>query len=92
MFLSNGCTKIFVEEKRGQNMEKADYQMIGYVGVVLGAILLLAGIFAATYYEIRGWIIYYSYYPYAQYSGSLIITGIVLLVIGAAFLWRAELK
>jgi hypothetical protein len=78
--------------RRGENMEKVDYQMIGYIGVVLGAILLLAGVYAATYYEIRGFIIYYQYYPYAKYSVGLIISGIVLLVIGAAFLWRAEVK
>lgn len=72
-------------------MKKSDFQLIGYIGVVLGAILLAGGIFASSYYEVRGgWLIYYAVYPYAQYSVTLLISGIVLLVIGLAFLWRAK--
>lgn len=71
-------------------MKKSDFQLIGYIGVVLGTILLAGGIFASSYYEVRGWFIYYEVYPYAQYSVTLLISGIVLLVIGLAFLWRAK--
>lgn len=72
-------------------MKKTDYQLIGYIGAVLGAIFLVGGLFASTYYEIRqGLLFSYAVYPYAQYSGSLILAGIVLLVIGLAFLWRAK--
>jgi len=76
-------------------MKKADYQMVGYIGISLGALLLLAGIFGATYYEIIEvsyifWTKRFVVYPYAKYSGSLILSGTVLLVVGAAFLWRAK--
>lgn len=71
-------------------MKKSDFQLIGYIGVVLGAIFLGGGIFASAYYEVRGWLIPYAVYPYAQYSVSLIVAGIILLVIGLAFLWRAK--
>lgn len=72
-------------------MKKTDYQLIGYIGVVLGAIFLVGGLFASIYYETRQGLIWaYKLYPYAQYSGSLLVVGIVLLVIGLAFLWRAK--
>jgi uncharacterized membrane protein len=65
--------------------------LIGYIGVVLGAIFLGGGIFASVYYEVRrGLLFYYEVYPYAQYSGTLLVAGIILLVIGLAFLWRAK--
>ena len=71
-------------------MKKSDFQLIGYIGFVLGAIFLAGGAFASQYYEVRGWLISYSVYPYAQYSVTLLIAGIVLFVIGIAFLWRAH--
>jgi len=71
-------------------MKKSDFELIGHIGFVLGAILLTGGTFASSYCEVRGWLIHYAVYPYAQYSGTLLISGIVLLVIGLEFLWRAK--
>jgi hypothetical protein len=71
-------------------LKKSDFQLIGYIGFVLGAILLAGGVFASSYYEVRGWLISYAVYPYAQYSVTLLISGIALLVVGLAFLWRAK--
>jgi len=65
-------------------LKKSDFQLIGYIGTVLGVIFLVCGIFAASYSEYLG-----VYYPYAKYSVPLLTSGIVLLVIGLAFLWRA---
>jgi len=73
------------------NVKKADLQLIGYIGTILGVIFFTGGIFASNYYEVHEvWLIRYAVYPYAQYSGSLTLAGIVLLVIGLAFLWRAK--
>jgi hypothetical protein len=74
-------------------LKKTDFQLIGYIGTVLGAIFLAGGIFAQTYYEIhRSSIIefYWKVYPYQKHAGNLLIIGVVLLVIGLAFLWRAK--
>jgi lysylphosphatidylglycerol synthetase-like protein (DUF2156 family) len=71
-------------------LKKSDFQLVGYIGTVLGAIFLVGGIFAASYSEVRGWLFPYTVYPYAQYAANLIVAGIILLVVGAAFLWRAE--
>jgi len=70
-------------------MKKSDFQLIGYIGFVLGAILLAGGVFASSYYEERGWL-HWVVYPYTQYSVTLLISGIALLVVGLAFLWRAK--
>jgi len=74
-------------------MKKSDFQLIGYIGTVLGAFFLFGGLFASSYYEVHSYLFNlgsYAVYPYAQYSGSLIVAGIVLLVVGLAFLWRAK--
>ena len=71
-------------------MSTKDLKMIGEIALALGILLLIGGIIAATYYEVRGWLIHYKYYPYAEYSPSLIIVGVVLLVIGIAVSRRLE--
>jgi ABC-type antimicrobial peptide transport system permease subunit len=73
-------------------MKKSDFQLIGYIGTVLGALFLFGGIFASSYYEVHRGVFGYTYatYPYTQYSGSLLVSGIALLVVGLAFLWRAK--
>ena len=76
-------------------MKKSDFQLIGYIGTILGAFFLVGGVFAQMYYEVhRSPIIefYWTVYPYQKYAGSLLIAGIVLLVIGLTFLWRAKQK
>jgi len=72
-------------------LKKSDFELIGYIGTVLGALFLVGGIIASVYYEVHHGLLWdYAVYPYAQYSGSLLVAGIVLLVIGLAFLWRAK--
>ena len=71
-------------------MRKPDVQMIGWVGTVLGAIFIASGLFA---YEVHSSLFYYfKVYPYGQYGFSLLVVGVILLVVGLAFLWRAEIK
>jgi len=68
------------------------YLIIAYITAILGAILLLAGLYAGTYYEITigfaGQGTKFTY-PYAQYAPSLLICGIVSAVI-SALMWRAS--
>lgn len=69
-------------------MKKSDFRLIGLIGTILGAIFLVAGLYAASYYELT--LIWGGYthiaYPYAQYSGGLVISGIVLLIVGLCML------
>jgi len=74
-------------------MKKSDFQMIGGIGTVLGAIFIASGLFATFYYEVRSnWFYAFKVYPYGQYGFSLLVVGVILLVVGLAFLWRAEIK
>jgi ABC-type antimicrobial peptide transport system permease subunit len=74
-------------------MKKSDYQLIAFIAAILSAIFLLAGLYAATYNEIK--VIGFAgqgtefAYPYAQYAPSLIMCGIVSAVI-SALMWRAS--
>ena len=68
-------------------MKKSDFQLIGIIGTVLGVLFLAGGVFATVYFETT-WI--FVEYPYAKYAPSLLIAGIILLVVGVAFLWRAS--
>jgi hypothetical protein len=73
-------------------MRKSDYQLIAFIATILGAVFLLAGLYAGTYYELHigfaGQGSWYAYL-YAQYAPSLLICGIVSLII-SALMWRAS--
>lgn len=72
-------------------MKKYDFQLIGYIGVALGWICMLGGVFTSIYYvESQGLLWWYVVYPYADYTAPLFAIGVVSLVIGLAFLWRAK--
>jgi len=69
-------------------MKKADYQLIAYIGIVLGVLFLLGGLWAYYY---RGWLGGPEFvYPIKEYGVPLFVGGVALLVIGIAFLWRAR--
>jgi ribosomal protein L40E len=60
-------------------MRYSDWKMISLLGLILGFLFLIGGIFAYVYYEQR-WILVA--YPFRDYAAPLIILGIVLLVVG----------
>jgi hypothetical protein len=72
-------------------MKQYYYLIIAYITAILGAILLLAGLYAGTYYEVLiGWREpTQTIYPYAQYVPSLLICGIISLII-STLMWRAS--
>jgi hypothetical protein len=72
-------------------MRKSYFLLIGVIGTVLGATVLVAGLFAASYGELvtigyARWI----GYPYALYAPTLVISGTVLLIIGLFMLRASE--
>jgi hypothetical protein len=72
-------------------LKKSDYQLIGYIGTFLGVILLIGGGFTALYHEDYNILSFtVSNYRYSQYSAPLLLAGIIFLVIGVGFLWRAS--
>jgi hypothetical protein len=72
-------------------MKKTDFQLIGYPGTILGILFLVSGGVTYYYQEVTNFLgISLVSYPYRQYTESLLVVGIVLLVFGLAFLWRAE--
>lgn len=72
-------------------MKPADWKMLGYIGLVLGFIFFIIGgwiwLNAEGYLGWSGWL---EYFQYSNYPFPLFIIGIVLLVIGFAFNWRAQ--
>jgi len=75
-------------------MKKSDFQLIGYIGTVLGILLLVGAV--ATYSLANMYLRPSGYYDgklgraYLNYSVILCVAGLVSLVIGLAFLWRAK--
>jgi len=67
-------------------MKKADYQMIGYIGIVLTVVFWIGATLTHYYRESIGEFIY----PLQGYTPNFIMAGIVFLVLGVAFLWRAS--
>lgn len=73
-------------------MKKSDYQLIAYVGAILSAVFLFAGVYTGSYNEVafgfagQGTKVTF---PYAQYSPSFLICGIISAVI-SALMWRAS--
>jgi len=68
-------------------MKQSDYLIISYVGVILGAIFLFAGVYASLYNEMAFEL--GSIFPYVRYTPGLLICGIVSLII-SALMWRAS--
>jgi protein-S-isoprenylcysteine O-methyltransferase Ste14 len=66
-------------------MKKSDYRLIAYVGVILGAIFLFAGVYASLYNEMAFEL--GSIFPYVRYTPGSLMCGIVSLII-SALMWR----
>jgi hypothetical protein len=60
-------------------MRSADWKALGSFGLILGALLILGGLFAYFYTETR-WI--FQVAPYRDMAAPLMIAGIFLLVLG----------
>jgi hypothetical protein len=76
-------------------MKRSDFQIIAFIGIILGVLLLTVGIFTATYYiEIAPNPFLFmnptALYPYAAYSGILLGEGAVSLVVGITCAWRVR--
>lgn len=71
-------------------MKKADFQLIGIIGTVLGVIFLVGAFLTQMPVYQKTILGYWATYPYAKYTSTFLVIGVVLLVIGMAFLWRAE--
>ena len=80
--------------EKESNTKRSDFQLIGYIGTVLGALFLVGGVFAYSCSETHCNVIIPTFctteYPYREYAAGLLVAGVVLLVVGLAFLWRAE--
>jgi hypothetical protein len=60
-------------------MHYSDWKMISSIGLILGALSLIGGIFAYVYEEqTRLWVVH----PFREYTAPLVIFGVVLLVVG----------
>jgi len=68
-------------------MRSADWKVIGSLGIILGILLLLGGLFAYFYTEIR-W--FFVIAPYRDMAAPLIIVGVILLVVGFVSNARAQ--
>ena len=70
-------------------MKRSDFQLIVVIGIILGVLFLVGGIYASRYFTRSGSPPAAGTYvfPYAAYSGILLGAGAVLLFLGiAAFL------
>jgi len=72
-------------------MKPADWKIVGYVGIGLGVLFIIIG--GWIWFNVEGymgWQGMLRYFEYRNYPMPLFILGIVLLVIGFAFNWRAQ--
>lgn len=60
-------------------MRYSDWKLIASLGLILGFLFLIGGVFAYVYYE-ESWFLVV--YPFRDYAPPLVILGIVLLVVG----------
>jgi hypothetical protein len=69
-------------------MKRSDFHLITIIGIISGVLLLAGGIFAATYhYEFAPnpyIFMIIVVYPYAAYSGSLLVAGAMSIFVGIA--------
>ncbi len=70
--------------------KRTDNEIIGFIGVFLGIMLLVAAVFTFAYYEVQQSPPNGTIYPYQKYSPSLFVAGILLFVIGLGINWRAN--
>jgi len=68
-------------------MRSRDWKTIGYIGVVIGIILIAGGLFAYAYEE-RTWY-YMVAYPYRQTGILLFLLGGILFALGIVILVRS---
>jgi ribosomal protein L40E len=75
-------------------MKKSDFQLIGYIGLGLGVMLLIGAVLA---YSLANMYLTPSIYydgklgrAYLNYSVILGVFGIISLITGLGFLWRAR--
>jgi len=78
--------------KDRQNMNRSNYRIIGILGIVFGSVFLL---YAAVAYSFQTTIVGIiggsrTDTPLRQYSGGLLIVGIILLVVGWGFYWKSR--
>lgn len=69
-------------------MRSRDLETLGYIGIVIGAILIVGGLFAYAYEE-RVWY-YMVAYPYRQTGILLFLLGGILLALGIIILIRSH--
>jgi len=70
-------------------MKPADWKMMGYIGLVLGILFLIGG--GWIWLNVQGYLGWggeYEYYAYRYYPMPLLIAGVILFVVGYAFVWR----
>jgi hypothetical protein len=66
--------------RRRTRMKRSDFQVVGLLGVVLGAISLVGGMVARTFYT----------YPYSDLTIPMLLAGTILVIVGLVFLRRAS--
>jgi uncharacterized membrane protein len=75
-------------------MKRSYFQLIGYIGTALGIFFLIGGLIASVYYKEyhtgEGVDYVVREYLYQKYAVILFVAGVVLLVVGQAFLWRVD--
>jgi uncharacterized protein YjeT (DUF2065 family) len=77
--------------KDRQNMNRSNYRIIGLLGIVFGSVFLLYAVFAYFYQRtLVGLLGSDVDTPFRQYSGGLLIVGIILLVVGLGFYWKSR--
>ena len=80
----------------GQNVKKRNLRLIGCVGVIFGVLFWVGATLAFSYtsgmYPIPFCLCMYEVHPYAQYSGALLATGIVLTILGLLAIGRAHFE
>lgn len=71
-------------------MKAEDWKMIGYLGIVLGFLFFAIGGWIWLNVEgYMGWVGWLKYLEYRNYPITLFTLGIVFLIVGFTFIWRA---
>ena len=73
-------------------MNRSNYRLIGLLGIVFGSVFLFYAVIAYNFQVTLVGIIGGSRTdtPLRQYSGGLMIVGIVLLIIGLVVYWKSK--
>lgn len=71
-------------------MKAEDWNMIGYLGIALSLLFFTVGGWIWLNVEgYMGWGGWLKYFEYRTYPMPLFIIGVIFLIIGSAFVWRA---